>query len=78
MAEYYDDQDDYAWYEVDQSEWNDIVLRVDDEGEWHLRYQWTDENGDVHEYRETDISFDDFLSIYDEAYELDQELEIEY
>jgi hypothetical protein len=69
--------EDY-WEEIPQGEWEDIVLRVDDEGEWHVRFSFTDEYGNEHDYPEESISWDEFLDIYDEAAALDQELEIEY
>lgn len=76
MAEDYDVSGE--WEDIPQSEWDDITLRVDDEGEWHLRFDYENEYGDTVHFQETDISFDEFLAIYDEAAELDQELEIEY
>lgn len=69
--------EDY-WETVPQESWEDITLRVDDEGEWHVRFHYTDDLGNEHDYPEEAISWDEFLDIYDEAAALDQELEIEY
>lgn len=66
------------WDELPQSEWENIVLRVDDEGTWHVRYDYQDEYGNDRTLDEQQITWDDFLAIYDEAAFLDQELEIEY
>jgi hypothetical protein len=74
MAE---DEYEYDWNDIDQEDWEDIVLRVDDEGQWHVRYEWDDDTGH-HILEEQEISWDEFLDIYDEAAALDQELEIEY
>jgi hypothetical protein len=66
------------WESISQGEWEDIVLRVDDEGTWHLRFDYEDETGTTIHYPEEPITWDEFLAIYDEAAALDQELEVEY
>jgi hypothetical protein len=66
------------WEDIPQESWENIVLRVDDEGQWHVRFDYEGRNGVEYSYDEEAISWDDFLAIYDEAAELDQELEIEY
>jgi hypothetical protein len=67
-----------SWDEIPQEEWENIVLRVDDEAQWHVRFDYTDQYGTTIHYPEESITFDDFLDIYDVAGDLDQELEIEY
>jgi hypothetical protein len=74
----YEDHPEDAWEEIDQADWEEIVLRVDDEGTWHLRFEYENEFGDTVGYSEEEITWDEFLDIYDEAADLDQELEIEY
>jgi hypothetical protein len=66
-----------SWDEIPQESWEDIKLRVDEAGEWHLRFNYIGANGIEYEYPEESISLDDFLDIYDEAAYLDQELEVE-
>jgi hypothetical protein len=66
------------WEEIPQESWDNIVLRIDDEAQWHVRFNYVGANGVEYEYPEEPITWDDFYAIYDEAAELDQELEIEY
>lgn len=66
------------WGDIPQESWDNIELRVDDDGNWHVEFDYTDEMGVEHHYDEEEISWDQFIDIYDEAAELDQEIEIVY
>jgi hypothetical protein len=67
-----------SWDEIPQESWEDITLRVDEEGQWHVQFDYIGLNGQEYHYPEERISWDQFLDIYDEAAALDQEIEIEY
>lgn len=67
-----------SWDEIDQDSWEDITLRVDEDGQWHVEFDYTGLNGVEYHYPEEPITWEDFLEIYDEAEALGQELEIEY
>jgi hypothetical protein len=66
------------WGDIPQESWDDIVLHVSEEGQWSVEFDYTDEMGVTHHYDAEEISWDQFLDIYDMAGELDQEIEIEY
>jgi hypothetical protein len=66
------------WDEIPQESWEDLTLRVDEAGQWHVEFDYVGDNGIEYHYPEEPISWDEFLDIYDMAAELDQELEIEY
>ena len=66
------------WGDIPQEDWSDIVLHVSEEGQWSVEFDYTDEFGNEYHYDQEDISWDQFLDIYDMAAELDQEVEIEY
>lgn len=78
MPNGYDEYDGPDWEDIPQSDWDEIVLRVDDEGTWHVRFEYEGPGGETISYPEEEITWDEFLDIYDEAAALDQELEIEY
>jgi hypothetical protein len=67
-----------SWDEIPQESWEDITLYVNQEGQWHVEFDYIGANGVEYHYPREAISWEDFLSIYDEAYYLDQELEVEY
>jgi len=66
------------WEEIPQDEWENIVLRVDDDAQWHVRFDYEDATGTTIHYPEEPISWDDFYAIYEMAADLEQELEVEY
>lgn len=66
-----------SWDEIPQSEWRDITLHVHDDGGWSVRFDYIGANNQRYQYPEEEITYDDFLSIYDEAGTLDQTLTIE-
>lgn len=65
-----------SWDEIPQDSWTDISLHVHDDGEWSLAFSYTGANGVEYDYPEEDITWDEFLDIYDMAGDLDQEIEI--
>ena len=67
-----------SWEEIPQESWENITLRVNDEGDWFVRFGYEGRNGIHYDYPEEAITFDEFLYIYDLAGDLDQGLEIEY
>jgi Protein of unknown function, DUF600 len=67
-----------SWEDIPQESWEDITLRVDDSGQWHVEFDYTGANGVEYHYPEEQITWDQFLDIYDEAAALDQEIEIDY
>ena len=67
-----------SWEEIPQGSWEDITLRVDEAGQWHVQFDYVGDNNVKYPYPEEDITWDQFLDIYDEAAALDQEIEIEY
>lgn len=66
------------WEDIPQDSWENIVLHVDDAGQWSVEFDYEGRNGQTYHYPQEDITWDQFLDIYDEAAALDQELEIEY
>jgi Protein of unknown function, DUF600 len=66
------------WGDIPQESWDDIVLSVSEEGQWSVEFDYTDEMGVEHHFDREEISWDQFLDIYDMAAVLDQEIEIEY
>ena len=65
-----------SWDEIPQESWDDIVLHVNDDGEWSVSFSYTGRNGVEYEHPEEHITWDEFLYIYDMAGDLDQEIEI--
>jgi hypothetical protein len=65
-----------SWDEIPQESWDDISLHVHEDGEWSLSFTYVGDNGVTYDYPEEDITWDDFLDIYDMAGDLDQEIEI--
>jgi hypothetical protein len=65
-----------SWDEIPQDSWKDISLHVHDDGEWSVKFNYTGANGVEYSYPEEDITWDEFLDIYDMAGDLDQEIEI--
>jgi len=66
------------WDDIPQEDWENIVLHVDDAGQWSVEFDYTGRNGVDYHYPQENITWDQFLDIYDQAEALDQELEIEY
>jgi hypothetical protein len=64
--------------DIPQESWDDIVLFVSEEGQWSVEFDYTDAMGGEHHFDREEISWDQFLDIYDMAAVLDQEIEIEY
>lgn len=67
-----------TWDEIPYRSWEDVTLRVDDDGQWHVRFDYVGANGRDYSYPEERISWDDFLDIYDAVLDEGKELEIEY
>lgn len=67
-----------SWDEIPQDSWEDITLHVNEDGQWSVEFDYTGLNNIDYHYPRTDITWDEFLDIYDQAADLDQELEIEY
>jgi hypothetical protein len=66
-----------SWDEIPQEEWQNIVLHVDENAQWSVRFDYVGENNIVYSYPQEDITWDEFYDIYEMAGDLDQELDIE-
>lgn len=77
MAQKRGDMAGRSWEEIPQDSWKNIIIRVDEADQWHVRFDYEARNGRTYTYPEEEITFDQFIDIYDMAGELDQEIEIE-
>ena len=67
------------WSEIDQESWDNIEIYIsEDTGQFSVEFDYTGRNNQDYHYPREKISFDDFLDIYDEAIELDQDVEVGY
>jgi Protein of unknown function, DUF600 len=66
------------WSEIDQDTWEDISIYITEEGNFSVEFDYVGLNGVEYHYPREEIDFEEFLEIYDEAIELDQEIEVEY
>jgi len=68
-----------SWDEIPQESWENIEFYIsEDTGQWHVEFDYIGRNHHHYHYPREEIDWEDFLDIYDEAAELDQEIEIEY
>ena len=64
------------WDEIPQETWEDIRIHFEEAGDIYLEFNYVGRNNVHYQYPPEQIDFEDFLDIYDEAKELDQEFEI--
>jgi hypothetical protein len=69
-------QDD--WQDIPVSDWEDIHFRVTEDAEWYVQFDYYDDQGFQWHYEEEEITYDEFLDLYDEAMDEGKDVEIEY
>jgi hypothetical protein len=66
-----------TWDEIPPEEWENVVLHVNDAGQWAVQFDYTGINNIQYHYPEEGIGWDDFLYIYGmQVDQLGKEIEI--
>jgi hypothetical protein len=66
------------WEYIPYGDWEDVHFRVDEGAQWHVSFEYYDESGNQWHYEEEEITYDEFLRIYDEVMDEGKDIEIEY
>lgn len=66
------------WSEIPQESWENINVQISEDDRWFLEFDYIGRNRVHYHYPREEIEWEDFLDIYDQAIELNQEVEVEY
>lgn len=66
------------WSEIPQESWYNVNVQISEDDRWFLKFDYIGRNHIHYHYPREEIEWEDFIDIYDQSIELDQEVEVEY